>query len=242
MGALSASFQDLSEGLAVEYWVFMVALTVLVYFIQGCDHPWSVVYFREFWAIWTKSREFSIVLSQVRMVVIKMSKDPSSWLRSPSAGWVSVQGMGIYSISLWDAFSLLFFFFISFLGKCKECFSSHHWINYLRINWILFTVRWFYVINFFLNSHFKLEHCNGIENLCSFKSSSSPNCRNKIMIFGSIFWLSLLLHNGLQQNTHVLPRSLPSLNIITFPFITPILVEVKWHGANVVLEVSNLNE
>lgn len=110
MGALSASFQDLSEGLAVEYWIFMVALTILVYFIQGCDHPWSVVYFREFWAIWTKSREFSIVLSQVRMVVIKMSKDPSSWLRSPSAGWVSVQGMGIYSISLWDAFSLLFFF------------------------------------------------------------------------------------------------------------------------------------
>lgn len=80
---------------------------------------------------------------------------------------------------------------------------------------------------FFLNSHFKLEHCNGIENLCSFKSSSSPNCRNKIMVFGSIFWLSLLLHNGLPQNTHVLPRSLPSLNIITFPFITPILVEVK---------------
>lgn len=241
MGALSASFQDLSEGLAVEYWIFMVALTVLVYFIQGCDHPWSVVYFREFWAIWTKSREFSIVLSQVRMVVIKMSKDPSSWLRSPSAGWVSVQGMGIYSISLWDAFSLLFFF--HFLPRKMQrvlFFTPLDKLPQDKLNPVYSPV--VLCNQFFLNSHFKLEHCNGIENLCSFKSSSSPNCRNKIMIFGSIFWLSLLLHNGLQQNTHVLPRSLPSLNIITFPFITPILVEVKWHGANVVLEVSNLNE
>lgn len=79
-------------------------------------------------------------------------------------------------VNLQDNCSLLFFFFFSpvpFLGKCKKCFSSHHWINYLRINWILFTVQWFYVINFFfLNLSSKLKHFNNIKNLSNFKSPS----------------------------------------------------------------------
>ena len=90
---------------------------------------------------------------------------------SPGCGWGRAASFltWIYRMTaLW--WFCFVFFFVPFLGKCKKCFSSHHWINYLRINWILFTVQWFYIIIFFLNLSFKLEHFNNIKNLSSFRS------------------------------------------------------------------------